>query len=134
MNGRVPNVHGWEAYGQLERWILHPTVQDYRAMLFIGIGFLTSIVLTFMRTRFIWWPFHPAGYALSNAWGVTVTWFPLFISWALKVVILKYGGLKTHRKAAPFFMGLILGDFVMGSIWSIAGTAFRITTYSFWVY
>ncbi|MDQ1328995.1 MAG: hypothetical protein QG641_2281 [Candidatus Poribacteria bacterium] len=134
MNGRIPNYHGWEAYGQLERWLIHPTTQDYRAILFIFTGFIASLFLTFMRTRFLWWPFHPAGYALSNAWGVTVTWFPLFISWILKVMILKYGGLRTHRKATPFFIGLILGDFIIGSIWSIIGTAFRIPTYAFWVY
>jgi len=93
MAGRIPDAHGWEAYGQLERWLLRPTVHDFRATLFMGIGFLGAILLTFMRTRFLWWPFHPAGYALSNAWGVTVTWFPLFLSWAIKVVILRYGGL-----------------------------------------
>ena len=134
MAGRIPDVHGWEAYSQLERWITYPTSPDYRSMLFIGIGFLTAIALTIMRACFLWWPFHPAGYALSNAWGVTVTWFPLFISWVIKSVILRYGGLKTDRKAAPLFMGLILGDFLTGSIWSIIGTTFRIPTYSFWVY
>ena len=103
-------------------------------MLFIGLGFLTAIALTIIRGAFLWWPFHPAGYALSNAWGANVTWFPLFISWVIKSLILRYGGLKIDRKAAPLFMGLILGDFLTGCIWSIIGTLFRIPTYSFWVY
>jgi hypothetical protein len=133
-NSGITNAHGWEAYSLLEQWLLNPTKHDYRVMLFISIGFLTAVFLTVMRTHFLWWPFHPAGYALANAWGVTVTWFPLFISWLLKVLILRYGGLRAHRRAAPFFMGLILGDFLTGSIWSILGTALRIPTYSFWVY
>ena len=65
-----------------------------------------------MRGAFLWCPFHPAGYALSNAWGANVTWFPL----------------------STILMGLILGDFLTGCIWSIIGTLFRILTYSFWVY
>ena len=134
MAGRIPDVHGWEAYGQLERWLTYPTEPDYQSMLFIGLGFLTAIALTIMRGAFLWWPFHPAGYALSNAWGANVTWFPLFISWVIKSLILRYGGLKIDRKAAPLFMGLILGDFLTGCIWSIIGTLFRIPTYSFWVY
>ena len=134
MTGRTPDIHGWEAYGQLERWLTYPTELDYRSMLFIGLGFLTAIALTIIRGAFLWWPFHPAGYALSNAWGANVTWFPLFISWVIKSLILRYGGLKIDRKAAPLFMGLILGDFLTGCIWSIIGTLFRIPTYSFWVY
>ena len=71
---------------------------------------------------------------LSNAWGANVTWFPVFISWVIKSLILRYGGLKIDRKAAPLFMGLILCDFLTGCIWSIIGTLFRTPTYSFWVY
>jgi len=36
-------------------------------------------------------------------------------------VILKFGGISNHRKATPFFLGVILGDYTMGSIWSIIG-------------
>ena len=87
-----------------------------------------------MRSRFLWWPLHPAGYAVSNSWGVAVTWFPILLSFTAKFIILRYGGLKAHRRAMPFFAGLILGEFVIGSIWSIIGTAARIRTYAFWVY
>jgi hypothetical protein len=34
----------------------------------------------------------------------------------------------------PFFFGLILGEFVVGSIWSVIGTVTGINTYAFWVY
>lgn len=65
---------------------------------------------------------------------MAIAWFPLFIAWVLKGTILKYGGLKLHRRAMPFFMGLMLGEFVVGCLLSIIGTAFGIPVYSFWVY
>ena len=48
-------------------------------------------------------------------------WFSIFLSSIIKRVILRHGDLKAHRKAIPLFMGLILGEFVVGSIWSILG-------------
>lgn len=48
-------------------------------------------------------------------------WFSIFLSSIIKWVVLRHGGLKAHRKAIPLFMGLILGEFVVGSIWSILG-------------
>ena len=80
----------------------------------------------FMRRRFLWWPFHPVGYVLSGTWSVDNIWMPLFISWLVKLLLTKYGGIRMYRRAVPFFAGLILGQFIVGGIWSILGTAFGI--------
>lgn len=133
MAGRI-EWFGWEPYNRLQGWVSNPTKPDYSTALFLGIGFVTTLFFTFMRNRFIWWPLHPAGYAVSNSWGLDVTWFPILISCILKFVILKYGGLKAHNRAMPFFAGLMLGEFVIGSLWSIFGSLTGIRTYAFWVY
>ena len=36
------------------------------------------------------------------------------MSWLIKWLILQYGGVVRHRKVAPFFLGLILGEFTIG--------------------
>lgn len=133
MAGRV-EWFGWEPYERLQGWISNPTKPDYSTGLFLGVGFVTTLFFTFMRNRFIWWPLHPAGYAVSNSWGLDVTWFPILLSFIIKSVILKFGGLKVHSRAIPFFAGLILGEFVIGSIWSIIGSLSGLPTYAFWVY
>ena len=46
-------------------------------------------------------------------------WFPVFLAWLLKIVLLKYGGLKAYRSLWPLFYGLILGQFVAGGFWLI---------------
>jgi len=125
---------GWEPYNRLQNWISNPTGPDYSTAIFLGIGFITAIFFTFMRSRFLWWPLHPAGYAVSNSWGLEITWFPILIGCTAKFIILRYGGLKAHRRAIPFFAGLILGEFVVGSILSIIRMVSGIPMYSFWVY
>jgi hypothetical protein len=44
-----------------------------------------------------------------------------FEGWWHKSIILKVGGIRLHRQAIPFFLGLILGDYVLGAIWAIVG-------------
>ena len=53
------------------------------------------------------------------------------VSWSIKVILLNYGGLRSHRQATPIFMGLILGDFIMGVMWGLIGLSTGMTTYQF---
>jgi len=92
----------------------------------LGIGI--TIFLAAMRTRFVWWWFDPAGYAVSSSWGMNVFWMCLFMSWLIKGVILRFGGLRAHRRVIPFFLGLILGECVARSIWALASVIFSIPT------
>jgi len=118
--------------GYLSRWLSNPETTDYNDLVAILIGLLFTIFLSSMRMRFIGWQFHPVGYALSGSWTMNLVWFVFFISWMIKLSILKYGGLKAYRQAIPLFFGLILGEFTIGSIWTIVGIIFSIPSYAFW--
>ncbi|MCE2412662.1 hypothetical protein J4G07_01525 [Candidatus Poribacteria bacterium] len=118
---------------QLQKWLAHPLDPDYWALGFTGIGLLFALFLMLMRMKFFWFPFHPAAYAtVCGSWAVNYIWFSLGIVWVLKLVLLKYGGRNAHRKAMPFFLGLILGQFTVGSLWTILGMVFNIPTYGIW--
>jgi hypothetical protein len=34
----------------------------------------------------------------------------LFLAWLIKLLLLRYGGLRAHRTALPVFLGLLVGD------------------------
>jgi hypothetical protein len=34
----------------------------------------------------------------------------LFVTWLVKSLLLRYGGLRAHRTALPLFLGLLAGD------------------------
>ncbi|MDE0426196.1 MAG: hypothetical protein OXN25_15160 [Candidatus Poribacteria bacterium] len=130
---RVPIVYGSEPWTHLQKWLTHPLPPDYWALGFTGIGLLFALFLMLMRMKFFWFPFHPAAYAaVCGSWAVNYIWFSLGIVWVLKLVLLKYGGRNAHRKAMPFFLGLILGQFTVGSLWTILGMVFNIPAYGIW--
>ena len=130
---RVPIIYGSEPWTQLQKWLANPLAPDYWALGFTGIGLLFALFLMLMRMKFFWFPFHPAAYAaVCGSWAVNYIWFSLGVVWVLKLVLLKYGGRNAHRKAMPFFLGLILGQFTVGSLWTLLGMVFRIPAYGIW--
>jgi len=127
---RVPMIYGSEPWNRLQNWLINPIHSNYPAVVFTGIGALFAIFLFFMQMKFFWWPFYPAAYAaVSGSWAISHIWFSLWLAWLAKLILLKYGGLSAHRKATPFFLGLILGEFVVGSLWTILGASLNIVTY-----
>ncbi len=123
---------GSDCWNTLARWIQQPFPPNTTAMGFIGVGFAVSMLLGWMRVRFISFPLHPLAYAISPSWGVAQLWMPLLIGSTAKLFILKFGGLRTYRKALPFFFGLILGEIAIGSLWTIIGIVLGVPTYDFW--
>ena len=100
----------------------NPLERDTFGMIFTGVGALFMAFLTFMRIKYVWWPFHPVGYAYaftkrSAHW----LWTPLLVSWIIKTTAIRYGGFRLYRTLLPFFLGLILGDFCVGGAFGLAG-------------
>lgn len=123
---------GGEAFQRLERWLTYPSGTDVSASLFMVIGFSLSLIFMAMKVRFLWWPLHPVAYPLANSFTLTWIWFSIFLSWLAKWLILRVGGLKAYRQAVPLFMGLLLGEFITGGLWSIIGMIFEMPVYVFW--
>ena len=41
------------------------------------------------------------------------------MGWTLKKNLLGVGSLNTFQKSKPFFVGLVLGDCIIGGVWAI---------------
>jgi len=78
---------------------------------FFSVGIVMTVFLTLMRAAFFWWPLHPLGYALSGSYSTMEFWFPCFLAWMFKSLILRYGGTGAYGRARPLFLGLVLGEF-----------------------
>lgn len=77
-------------------------------------GALIAALLMFMRTKFLWWPFHPLGYALGWQYDVGYAfWSSFFIAWLIKTIVLRYGGNYLYKKTLSLAYGLILGGVFM---------------------
>ncbi len=93
----------------------------------IGGSAALIVVLSLLRARFAWFPFHPLGYCIGP--GLIWHWFPFFLAWLVKLFILRYGGLRLYRKTLPFFLGLVLGDYLVGAVWSLIGVLWHVPVY-----
>ena len=135
------SVHGYiigignEVFGRrLERWINNPIAPNIIGTQSMIIGASMTSILYFLRHQYIWWPFHPIGYVMTAAtWGgLSDFWFSVFLGWLIKLIILKIFGLKAHQRAIPFFLGLVMGDYIFIGMWALVGTLFNISTYVLW--
>ena len=95
-NPTGPNLNGWMHKG-------------------LGAGLMAGLLV--LQHRCPWWPFHPLGFPIGAVFGRM--WFSVFIAWLVKVLILKYGGSRLYSRMRPLFLGLILGELVVGGFWVV---------------
>ena len=120
-------------YNLLRRWLYFPSETNLPAVIFMGVGFLFTGFLWWLRSRFPFFPFHPAGYAVaSSVWTFGWLWFSVFVSWTIKTIMLRIGGIRLYRKALPLFFGLLLGEFLVGGVWVLVRLIWGISVYSFY--
>ncbi len=125
---------GKGAFTRPQSWLANPTGPDWGRAGGLVAGGLFTVGLLLMRQRYVWWPFHPAGYAASSINFIGLLWMPLFIAWLAKGLILRYGGHRLYRRLMPLFMGFILGEFMVGGMWGLIGSIGQFATYRFWAY
>lgn len=95
-------------FAEANRIIRHPfeTADAHPVPLLIGAGAMGF--LTFMRTRFYWWPIHSLGLLACSGWHAQRLWLPFLCGWLVKVFVMRFGGGRRLRQARAFFVALIL--------------------------
>jgi hypothetical protein len=90
------------------------------SFLHIGGGFFGVLLLLYGRGQF-GWTLHPIGFLGASVHAVHCMWFSLFLGWAAKSLISRYGGMKGYVSAMPFFLGLVVGDVLNATLWTVLG-------------
>jgi hypothetical protein len=125
MGGR----YGWPSSqlrndgGRIFEYLQNPGPPEVSGIIGLAAGLVVAILLGAMRLRFWWWPFHPVGYIAANCWGMHWYWIPLFLGWACKSLVIRYGGLRLYRLTVPIAVGLIAGDLLNQGNWSVVAIA-----------
>ncbi|MDQ2798330.1 MAG: DUF4133 domain-containing protein, partial [Armatimonadota bacterium] len=114
---------------QVDHWLNTPSLPDRGALGAMVFGAIVVVTLAFLRQSFVWWPLHPIGYVLAGTPSMEYMWCPFLVGWAIKAVVVRYGGVKIYRQVLPFFLGLILGDYIVPTLWGLWGTAAHTQVY-----
>ena len=115
----VSTIFGSEPYNMISGYKAG-SVGSIRSGNVVGamlVGFLITLALAITRLQIINFPLHPVGFAVSSSWSGSMLWFSLLVAWIYKTTLMKIGGLKLFQKAMPFFLGLTLGECVVGTFW-----------------
>ncbi len=114
--GNVAHNIGGEAFRRLEVWLKLLGTPEPFMLREVGLGAGITILLTALHRRFVGFPFHPVGYAVASGAMIHHLWFSILVAWTIKWSILKFGGIRRYRQMVPFFLGLVLGQVVVGCL------------------
>ncbi|MGD0112292.1 MAG: DUF6785 family protein [Armatimonadota bacterium] len=95
---------------KLEEWLRTPSGPSWGGVEAIGMGFAGTLVLMALKLQFPAWPLHPVAFPLAFCYQIDNMLPAIIIAWAAKAIILRYGGLRAHRRALPLFLGLLVGS------------------------
>jgi len=133
--GGVAKIDAWRglagmrAFDAASALMVAPRSPDPAGTAAVGVGMLTVFALMAARMQWVWWPLHPIGYAMANTPTMNYAWVSMFVAWAAKVLIVRAGGMRLYRRALPFFLGLIAGDFLGGGLTTLAAILFGTNAY-----
>jgi hypothetical protein len=82
-------------------------------------GGLIMALLMWARQRLAWWPLHPIGFPISATDLLNTVVFSVFTAWAIKSLVLRYGGPSFYRRSLNFFLGLIAGQMFCNGAWQV---------------
>jgi hypothetical protein len=100
-------------------YLSQPQGPDPTSYVFMTVGGLLFAGLTALRMRCLWWPLHPVGLLMGSS--MQEMWFSLFIAWACKTLIMRYGTHHLYDRARQFFMGLVAGEATIACVWIAVG-------------
>lgn len=137
LGASTANVYGaaqWAARSSCNlpmTWLRLPTNPDWFRVGMMGVGAVLVTVMHIARQRVLWWPLHPVGFVMANTGAGYSFLEHYFLAWLLKTAVLKWGGNKLYRQSLPFVVGVILGDIVTQTLWSLVATLLGWPVYQF---
>lgn len=111
-------------YDAMAAKMQNPFETDWERIGLLAIGAIAMTGMSLLKYRFSWWPLNPIGFPVAYTLPVRLSAFSIFLAWAAKSLILRFGGIGLYDQCRPFFMGLVVGffwacgiSFVVDMIW-----------------
>ncbi|MBT4980609.1 MAG: hypothetical protein HOI20_15845 [Gemmatimonadetes bacterium] len=98
---------------------LEPAGVAWDGLAFFVGGSAAMLALMWARQHLLWWPLHPLGFAVAANHLMDKIWFSIFIAWAIKGIVLRYGGPASYTASVRFFLGLIMGETLCNGLWVV---------------
>ena len=98
---------------------LEPAGVAWDGLAFCAGGGAVMLLLMWARHCVLWWPLHPLGFVVAANHLMDKIWFSIFIAWAIKRLVLRFGGPALYAASVRFFLGLIMGESLCNGLWIV---------------
>ncbi len=88
---------------------------------FFTAGLITIGIFSFLRFRFMKFPIHPVLFLVWGTYPSNRMWYSFLLGWFIKELVVKFGGGRAYQQLKPLFIGLILGELLVGGIAILIG-------------
>ena len=101
-------------YDQIVSWMKNSTSISGGEVSFLILGMAIVTVMIVARSFLSWWPISPIGFVVAAGGPVRHAFFPVFLAWLVKIILIRVGGMRLYRDAQPLIIGIIVG-YVLGA-------------------
>ena len=123
-----PMGAGAEGWSMMTDWATNPRPPQATVIGPMAVSAGIVLALAFARNAWFGFPLHPIGYAFASSYAMEYIWAVVLLTWLIKTLVVRYGGLKLYRRSLPFFFGMILADCVIQLTWGVIINVLGINT------
>lgn len=91
----------------------------------LAIGLAVFVGCFTLRRQLVWFPLYPMGLIVCRGWAMENLWLMILLGWAIKGLVVRYGGMSAYQGLKPLFLGSVLGDLTMGGVFGLVGAFTR---------
>ncbi|RMD76523.1 MAG: hypothetical protein D6820_12545 [Lentisphaerae bacterium] len=91
-----------------------------------GLVLFTAVAI--LRLHFPGWPIHPVIFLVWVPWAPGNFAWSFLIGWLIKVLVIRFGGMKTCHNLQPLMLGLVAGELLGALLPIIVGCLYFIQT------
>ena len=101
-------------YNLIITWMNNSTTISGTEVFFLIAGMLMVTGMTAARYFFSWWPISPIGFVVAAGGPARNAFFPVFLTWLLKTILIRVGGVRLYQEVQPLMIGIMVG-YVLGA-------------------
>ena len=101
-------------YNLIVIWMQNSTTISGAEVFFLVAGMAMVTGMTIARYYFSWWPISPIGFVVAAGGPARNAFFPVFLAWLLKTILIRIGGVRLYQAVQPLMIGIMVG-YVLGS-------------------
>ena len=101
-------------YNLIVTWMNNSTTISGMELFFLVAGMVMVIGMTAARCFFSWWPISPIGFVVAAGGPAHNAFFPVFLTWLLKTILIRIGGVRLYQEVQPLMIGIMVG-YVLGA-------------------